>query len=254
MRDSLGIELAGNELRYVLISGGRVTKAEAFSNLPFDEAISAIKDETGWEKAWLTVALPEFHARKLPFKPDPDIVSFYMQFQDTGDYRWQVRGEYFAFAPKHAINLNYDLLAHNGITPLAVEISGFSVVRTFMENYHELSDDNLVLVYLTPVVNFITFLKNGELALSVSRPPSEKSELIISTILSLADVAFNAANFALFAGGEIESARDLLQAMNNATPKVSTDLINPFRKVKAINMSQEKANKFIGALGVALRS
>ncbi len=253
MRDSLGIEISGGDVRYVLISGGRVTRADVLRDLPLDEALNNIRDETGWEKAWVTLALPEFHVRRLSHTPAHEAVRLYMQFQGEDSYQWQVRDDYLAFAPKHAINSSYNLLLQSGIHPLAVEISGISIVRAFLENYSELADDNVVLVYFTSVANFLTFLKGGDLVLGISRPPSERMELLINSITSLTDLAFNSSDFTVFAGGELEMAQQLIHKLESFPRNAHTDLFNPFRRVKSINLPTETASNLIGALGTALR-
>ncbi len=252
MKDSLGMELVGSEVRYLLISGGRVTRAEILSGLELDEAIRHVKENTGAEKALVTIASPEFHTRKLPVRPDEDTLKFFMKFQVGNDYQWLAKDEYIAFAPTYIIHSHYAMLQRAGIEPGCVEISGLSAVRTFMENYYERQDDNIVVVYFSDVANYLMFLKEGETVLGVSRHPGENPNLIAMVIQYLGNLVFQSMEFEVFAGGDIDRAHELIDTLRSSI-SIKGDLIDPFRKIKALSMESEQATKFIGALGVALR-
>ncbi|GEM_PF-3164316 len=253
MKDSLGIEIVGGEVRYLLISGGRVTQADILSGMGLDVALARIKEEIGWDHAWVTIAFPEFHARRLPDKPNKETLKFYMKFQVGEEFQWQVRNNYIAFVPKRIVRSNHDLLTEAGIEPLGIEVSGLSAIRTFMENYTERRDENVVIGYLTQVANYFMFIKEGELIVGISRPADEGYPIITQTINLLGVKVFSTPNFSVFIGGDIEKGHELMEKLREGNNSIQTSWLEPFRKVKAISTEAEKTTKFIGALGVALR-
>ncbi|RKZ00930.1 MAG: hypothetical protein DRQ10_03140 [Candidatus Hydrothermota bacterium] len=252
MKDSLGIEIAGNAVRYVQIGGGRVTAVDEIRGNELDFTLNKVKEATAWDKAVITVSLAEFHARKVP-SMDDELLNILMRMHLGKDFIWQKKGGFLAIAPKGTLQAIYNALYSAGIQTMAIEISPFSVLRTYFENYPERRSSNAVIAYFTEVASSLCFIKSGTPILIVTRPIDEPPEETVKSMVYLGDMTFEASPYEVFTCGNIEYSKPFSDSLRGYLKDANIYKLDPFRQVKGLGLPLVRATIFSAALGAALR-